>query len=59
VGNQVDSACPNHTGQSPSLVGACDGVEGPLLIKGVSLSPSPSSPPSYRPNVIIVYRERS
>jgi hypothetical protein len=53
----VDGACPNHTGQSPFLVGAYAGVEGPLLIKGVSHSPSP--PPSYRPNVVIVYRERS
>jgi hypothetical protein len=67
VGNLVDGACPNHTSQSPSLVGACGGVEGLLLIKGVSpsppSSPSPSSPspssPSYRLNVVTMYRERS
>jgi hypothetical protein len=57
VGNQVDGACPNHTGQSPSLIGACGGVEGPLLIK--EASPSPSPPPSYHPNVVIMYKERS
>jgi hypothetical protein len=43
VGNLVDGACPNHTSQSPFLVGACGGVEGLLLIKGVSPSPPPSS----------------